>query len=132
MPQSGSLPTAVLMTFQNKKNQIGGERLRTRNVDIHIMLNQEEGQRFDDLCKRSGLSHAGLIRKMVLKCPIQERPNADFLSLTDAIDKIGINFNQLVRKVNTTGNVSNGDLKEAKRTYQQVLRLMHEWEKTWR
>lgn len=106
--------------------------MRTRNVDIHIMLSQEEGQRFDDLCKRSGLSHAGLIRKMVLKCPIQERPNADFLSLTDAIDRIGVNYNQLVRKANTTGNVSNGDLKEAKRTYQQVLRLMHEWEKTWR
>ena len=123
---------AVLMTFYNKTNQIGGERLRTRNVDIHIMLNQEEGQRFDDLCKRTGLSHAGLIRKMVLNCPIQERPNADFLSLTDAIDRIGVNFNQLVRKVNTTRNVSNGDLKEAKRTYQQVLRLMREWEKTWR
>ena len=106
--------------------------MRTRNVDIHIMLNQEEGQRFDDLCKRTGLSRAGLIRKMVLNCPIQERPNADFLSLTDAIDRIGVNFNQLVRKANTTGNVSNSDLKEAKRTYQQVLRLMREWEKTWR
>lgn len=106
--------------------------MRKRNVDIHIMLNQEEGQRFDDLCKRTGLSHAGLIRKMVLNCPIQERPNADFLSLVDAIDRIGVNFNQLVRKANTTGNVSNSDLKEAKRTYQQVLRLMREWEKTWR
>lgn len=106
--------------------------MRTRNVDIHVMLNQEEGQRFDDLCKRTGLSHAGLIRKMVLSCPIQERPKADFLSLIDAIDRIGVNFNQLVRKVNTIGNVSNSDLKEANRTYQQVLRLMHEWEKTWR
>ena len=106
--------------------------MRTRNIDIHIMLNHEEGQRFDKLCKRTGLSRAGLIRKMVLNCPIQERPNADFLSLTDAIDRIGVNFNQLVRKANTTGIASNGDLKEAKRTYQQVLRLMLEWEKTWR
>ena len=105
--------------------------MRTRNVDIHIMLNHEEGQRFDDLCKRTGLSHAGLIRKMVLNCPIQERPNADFLSLTDAIDRIGVNFNQLVRKVNTTGVASESDLREAKRTYQKVLGLLREWEQTW-
>lgn len=69
---------------------------------------------------------------MVLNCPIKERPSADFLTLTDSIDKIGVNFNQLVRKVNTTGTASDHDLKEARRAYQQVLRLMREWEKTWR
>lgn len=106
--------------------------MRKRTVDIHIMLSQEEGAQFDELCKRTGLTRAGLIRKMVLNCPIRERPNADFLALTDVIDRIGVNFNQLVRKANTTGNVSNSDLKEATRTYQQVLRLMREWEKTWR
>lgn len=106
--------------------------MRKRTVDIHIMLNQEEGERFDDLCRRTGLTRAGLIRKVVLNCPIQERPNADFLALTDAIDRIGVNFNQLVRKVNTVGTVSENDVREAKRTYQQVLRLMREWEKTWR
>lgn len=106
--------------------------MRKRTVDIHIMLNQEEGERFDDLCRRTGLTRAALIRKMVLNCPIKERPNADFLALTDAIDRIGVNFNQLVRKVNTVGTVSENDVREAKRTYQQVLRLMREWEKTWR
>ena len=106
--------------------------MRSRTVDIHIMLNEEEGQRFNDLCERTGLSHAVLIRKMVLNCPIKERPNADFLTLADAIDKIGINFNQLVRKVNTTGTVQDHDLKEAKHVYQQVLRLMREWEQIWR
>ena len=55
------------------------------------MLNQEEGQRFDDLCKRTGLTRAGLIRKMVLDCPIKERPHADFFSLIDAVDRIGVN-----------------------------------------
>ena len=64
--------------------------------------------------------------------PIKERPHADFISLMDAVDRIGVNFNQLVRKVNTVGTVSENDVREAKRTYQQVLRLMREWEKTWR
>ncbi len=49
----------------------------------------------------------------------------------DAVDRIGVNFNQLVRKVNATGVASESDLREAKRTYQRVLNLMREWEKTW-
>ena len=63
--------------------------------------------------------------------PIKERPHADFISLIDAVDRIGVNFNQLVRKVNTTGVASESDLREAKRTYQKVLGLLREWEKTW-
>ena len=106
--------------------------MRRRTVDIHIMLNQEEGQRFDDLCKRTGLTRAGLIRKMVLDCPIQERPHADFFSLIDAVDRIGVNFNQLVRRANALGTVSDHDMREAKRVYQQVHHLMRDWEKTWR
>lgn len=97
-----------------------------------LWMSEKESGALDRLCKKSGLSKAAMLRRLIQSDPIQERPNADFLSLTDAIDRIGVNFNQLVRKVNTTGNVSNSDLKEAKRTYQQVLRLMREWEKTWR
>ena len=83
--------------------------MRRRTVDIHIMLNQEEGQRFDDLCKRTGLTRAGLIRKMVLDCPIKERPHADFFSLIDAVDRIGVNFNQLVRITSCAIGRKHGD-----------------------
>ena len=68
---------------------------------------------------------------MIMSRPIKERPHADFISLMDAVDRIGVNFNQLVRKVNATGLASEGDLREAKRTYQRVLSLMRDWEKTW-
>ena len=46
--------------------------------------------------------------------------------------RIGVNFNQLVRRANTLGTVSDRDMREAKRVYQQVLSLLREWEKTWR
>ena len=97
-----------------------------------LWMNKTENDALDCLCKRTGLSKASVLRRLILSQPIQERPNADFLTLTDAIDKIGVNFNQLVRKVNKTGVASDHDLKEATRTYQQVLSLMREWEKTWR
>lgn len=103
-----------------------------RYIKYGLWMSEEEDRALQKICNQTGLSRAAILRKMITGSPIKERPNADFLSLTDAIDRIGVNFNQLVRKANTTGNVSNSDLKEAKRTYQQVLRLMREWEKTWR
>ena len=77
------------------------------------------------------MSRATVLRRMIMSRPIKERPHADFISLIDAVDRIGVNFNQLVRKVNTTGVASESDLREAKRTYQKVLGLLREWEKTW-
>ena len=97
-----------------------------------LWMNKEESDTLDILCQKTGLSKASLLRRLILSNPIHERPNVDFLRLTDEINQIGINFNQLVRKVNTTGVASESDLREAKRTNQQVYRLMREWEKTWR
>ncbi len=105
--------------------------MRRRTVDIHIMLNQEEGKKFDELCNKTNLTRVTLIRKMILNCPIKEKPYAEFLKVHDAINQIGNNFNQLVRRANALGTVSNSDRKEAQRVYKQVYRLMREWEKTW-
>lgn len=106
--------------------------MRRRTVDIHIMLNQEEGKKFDELCNKTNLTRLTLIRKMILNCPIKEKPYAEFLKVHDAINQIGNNFNQLVRRANRLGTVSDSDIKEAQRVYNQVHRLLREWEKTWR
>lgn len=106
--------------------------MRQRKIPIQVMLSETEYTMLEQMSARSGLSYSALLRHWIMSQPIKERPNADFLTLTDAIDRIGVNFNQLVRKVNTVGKATDSDLKEAKRTYQQVLRLMREWEKTWR
>lgn len=103
-----------------------------RYIKYGLWMSEEEDRSLQKICDQSGLSRAAVLRKMITGSPIKERPNADFLTLTGAIDKISVNFNQLVRKVNTIGTTSDHDLKEAKRAYQQVLRLMREWEKTWR
>ena len=94
-------------------------------------MSKEESDALDELCKKSGLSKANLLRKLILSKPIKEKPHADFFSLIDAVDRIGVNFNQLVRRANALGTVSDTDMKEAKRVYDQVYRLMREWEKTW-
>ena len=106
--------------------------MRNRKIPIQVMLNESEYAVLKQMRERSGMSYSTMIRRWIMSRPIKERPNVDFLRLTDEINQIGVNFNQLVRKVNTTGVASESDLREAKRTYQQVHRLMREWEKIWR
>ena len=102
-----------------------------RYIKYGLWLSEEEDMELQKICDRTGMSRATVLRRMIMSSPIRERPHADFISLIDAVDRIGVNFNQLVRKVNTTGVASESDLREAKRTYQKVLGLLREWEQTW-
>ena len=97
-----------------------------------LWMSKGESDALDDLSARSGLSKANVLRKFILSKPIKERPSVDFLELENEIYQIGNNFNQLVRRANRLGTVSDSDKKEAQRVYNKVHRLLREWEKTWR
>lgn len=97
-----------------------------------LWLSKEEDEALAKLCEKTALSRATVLRKFILSEPIKERPNADFKKLTDEINNIGINFNQLVHKVNTVGYATDEDVKEAQRAFELILKKLHSWEKTWR
>ena len=103
-----------------------------RFIKYGLWLSEEENKAMTELCQRTGLSRANLLRKLILSKPIKERPSVGFLELENEIYQIGNNFNQLVRRANRLGTVSDSDIKEAQRVYNKVHRLLREWEKTWR
>lgn len=96
------------------------------------MLNDKEVAALENLRNKSSLTSSAVIRKLILDERIKERPHADFKKLTDEINDIGINFNQLVHKVNTVGYATDEDVKEAQRAFELILKKLHSWEKTWR
>ena len=105
---------------------------RHRFIKYGLWLSEEENKAMTELCQKTGLSRANLLRKFIMSQPIKERPNVNFLELENEIYQIGNNFNQLVRRANRLGTVSDSDIKEAQRVYNKVHRLLREWEKTWR
>ena len=105
---------------------------RHRFIKYGLWLSEEENKAMTELCQKTGLSRANLLRKFIMSQPIKERPNVDFLELENEIYQIGNNFNQLVRRANRLGTVSDSDIKEAQRVSNKVHRLLREWEKTWR
>ena len=98
----------------------------------HLWMSEEENAELTRLCNLTGLSKANLIRKLIMSKPVKERPNADFAELRSSIDRIGVNFNQLVHRANAEGFVMNDDFRMARFAFERVLALMREWEAVWR
>ena len=105
---------------------------RHRFIKYSLWLSEEESKAMTEHCQKMGLSRANLLQMFIMSQPIKERPNMDFLEMTNEIYQIGVTFNQLAGRANALGTVSDNDMKEVQRVYKQVLRLMREWEITWR
>lgn len=97
----------------------------------HLWMSEEENAELEKLCNLTGLSKANIIRKLIMSKPVKERPNTDFAGLRSSIDRIGVNFNQLVHRANAEGVVMNDDFRMARIAFERVLALMREWEAVW-
>ena len=106
--------------------------MRERRRHLPILRNEQEAKARSKLREKRGRSSSALFRKFLLNEHIRERPNADFKKLTDEINDIGVNFNQLVHVVNTVGYASPEDLKQTQLYFDRIIRKLRSWEKTWR
>ena len=110
----------------------GGGAMKKTAHQYHLWMSDEENRELERLCESTGLSKANLIRKLIMSKPVKERPNADFTELRTSIDRIGVNFNQLVHRANAEGFVANDDFRMARIAFERILALMQEWEAVWR
>lgn len=105
--------------------------MRTRNIPIQVMLNEEEFRHLDKLSHRSGLSFSTIIRKFIMGHELRERPNADFLVLTRVFDKIGSNINQIAKKANTQDTAARAELEKVTQLLREMRHAMNDWKMTW-
>lgn len=105
--------------------------MRNRQYDFHIFLNESEFQKLDELSRTSGLNHSAVIRKLIMSKEIRQRPSADFMALARSIDKLGNNFNQLVRKVHSTNTVMTADMTLALQIMKRVNDEINDWKRKW-
>ncbi|PWM29335.1 MAG: plasmid mobilization relaxosome protein MobC [Clostridiales bacterium] len=105
--------------------------MRKRNIDIHLMLNEDEFHRLDALSHKSGLSFSVVLRRLINGAELRERPNMDFRSLARAIDRIGNNYNQIAHKVNASGIVSPDDLEKSRLLLVEIKTEIAGWKAKW-
>ena len=97
---------------------------RKRTVQIKFRVTEEERALIEQKMKLvpTRNMHAYL-RKMAIDGYIIQIDHADIKVMTAEIQKIGVNINQIARRVNVTGSVYQEDIEEIKGVLAEIWRL---------
>lgn len=97
---------------------------RKRNEQIKFWVTEEEK---DLIHKKMQLvptqNMAAYLRKMAVDGYIVQVDHTDIKNMTAEIHKIGVNINQIVKRINTTDHVYQEDLQELKESLEKIWQL---------
>jgi alkyl hydroperoxide reductase subunit AhpC len=103
-----------------------GEKTGGRKRPVQIKFRVTEAERGLILEKMGLLKTANLaayLRKMAIDGYIINADYSDVKAMTAEIQKVGVNVNQIARRVNATGSVYEQDIAEIKKALDEIWRL---------
>ena len=93
-------------------------------VQIKFRVTEEERTVIEEKMKQiPTLNMAAYLRKMAIDGYIIQVDHTDIKAMTAEIQKIGVNVNQIARRVNATGSVYEQDIEEIKGVLNEIWRL---------
>jgi len=105
---------------------MGNQREDGRKRKVQIKFRVTEAER-DLINEKMRLLHtnnlAAYLRKMAIDGYIIAADHSDLKAMTYEIQKIGVNINQIAKRINTTGNADVQDLAEIKEVLAEIWRL---------
>lgn len=97
---------------------------RRRTVQIKFRVTEEERALIEQKMKLISTDNmAAYLRKIAIDGYIIHVDHSDIKAMTAEIQKIGVNVNQIARRVNATGNVYAEDIAEIKGALEEIWRL---------
>lgn len=98
---------------------------RKRNIKLTFRVTQEE----KDLVRRKMIlsrtnNMEAYLRKMAIDGYIINTDTTPIKKQYEEMHKIGVNINQIAKKVNTTGQVYQEDMKEVQRMVKEIWRIL--------
>ena len=97
---------------------------RKRTVQIKFRVTEEERALIEQKMKLIPTDNmAAYLRKIAIDGYIIHVDHSDIKAMTAEIQKIGVNVNQIARRVNATGNVYAEDISEIKGALEEIWRL---------
>ena len=82
---------------------------RTRSIDFHVYLSEDENQILENLCKRLRVNRSVLIRALILGKRLVEAPPVDYKQFIIELRRVGTNLNQLTAKANSIGYINSDE-----------------------
>ena len=97
---------------------------RKRTVQVKFRVTEEERALIEQKMKLVPTRNMeAYLRKMAIDGYIIQIDHADIKAMTAEIQKIGVNINQIARRVNAAGSVYQEDIEEIKGVLAEIWRL---------
>ncbi|MFV0314625.1 MAG: plasmid mobilization protein [Anaerotignum sp.] len=97
---------------------------RKRTVQIKFRVTEEERTLIEEKMKLIPTRNmAAYLRKMAINGYIIQIDHTDIKAMTAEIQKIGVNINQIAKRVNATGSAYQEDIEEIKEVLNEIWRL---------
>ena len=97
---------------------------RKRTVQIKFRVTEEERTLIEEKMKLVPTRNMeAYLRKMAIDGYIIQIDHSDIKAMTAEIQKIGVNINQIARRVNATGSTYEHDIAEIKGALAEIWRL---------
>ena len=97
---------------------------RTRPIIIRFAVSEYERELIENKMAIMKTHNMGAyLRKMAIDGYIIQIDHSDIKAMTAEIQKIGVNVNQIARRVNATGNAYQEDIEEIKGVLAEIWRL---------
>ena len=97
---------------------------RKRTVQIKFCVTEEEHRIIEQRMKLVPTRNmAAYMRKLALDGYIIQIDHTDIKKMTAEIQKIGVNVNQIAKRVNSTGSVYQEDINEIREALAEIWRL---------
>jgi len=97
---------------------------RTRAIMLRFFVDEAESELIAEKMKLLGTTNlSAYLRKMAIDGYIISADYSDIKQMAAEIQKIGVNVNQIARRVNTTGSIYTPDIEEIKGALAEIWRL---------
>ena len=98
---------------------------RKRNKEIHFYVTEEERKLIRRKMIESKTKNMGAyLRKMAIDGYIVNTDTTPLKKQYEEMHKIGVNINQIAKKVNTTGDIYQDKMEERKRMVNEIWRTL--------
>ena len=97
----------------------------SKPYELCLRLSQAERERLETSAKQCGLSKSDYLRKLLNGIPVRARPSPEVRALRKEINRIGVNVNQIARKVNAHLGAAE-DIRACQQLLADIYRLMYQ------
>lgn len=106
----------------NWKNEYENNRVRKKKLSLRVTEN--ELRIIDKKAEVACLSRNGYLIKMGIEGAVIVQDLDNMRELTNEINKIGVNINQIAKHINTTNNIYKSDIEEIKEKVEEIYKIV--------